>query len=192
MLENLRFKIGLLYTSLRFYKKPDVVINFTEFVREDSRVLLFMPDDPVQFEEAKDAIMRLDKEWPKLQPTLIIRSQFAALNDLKNIYRTIAISAEDVNRFYLPKRKFSREIPDYDYDFVIDFNREGNLVSSFISKKVNVNFRISFVKEYADKFFNFQFNADSVMNNKNIYSRLMKNLKMFCYKGIENENKKQS
>ncbi len=190
MLENLRFKIGLLFTKFRFRKKPVVITNFTGFVREESRVLLIMPDDPVQFEEAKDAIYKLNKDWPKLHPTLIVNSKFAAISDLKNTFHTIAISSEDVNKFYLPKRKFSREIPDYDYDFVIDFNRDINLVSSYLSKKVNVNYRISFVKDYADRFFNFQFNADSVLHNKNIYSALMRNLKMFCYKGIENANQK--
>jgi ADP-heptose:LPS heptosyltransferase len=190
MFEKLRFKIGLMYTKFHFRKKPDEVQNFTEFVREDSRALIIMPNDPLQFEEAKDAVMHLKKEWPSLQPILIVRSQFSALAELSDIYRTIAISSGDINRFFLPKRKFSREIPDYDYDIVIDFNREINLASSFISKKVNVDYRISFVKDYADKFFNFQFNADSVLHNKNVYSSLMKNLKMFCYKGMQNENKK--
>lgn len=188
MLEKFRFKIGLLYTKFHFRKKIDEVINFTGFVREDSRVLLIMPDDPLQFEEAKDAILHLKKDWPKLQPSLIVGSKYSAMDELKDIYRTITVSSKDINSLYLPKRKFTREISDFDYDLVIDFNRETNVASSFISKKLNVDYRISFVKDSADKFFNFQFNADTVLHNKNVYSSLMKNLKMFCYKGMENEN----
>jgi ADP-heptose:LPS heptosyltransferase len=189
MLEKIRFKIGLLYTKFHFRKKIDEVRSFTGFVREDSRALIIMPNDPLQFEEAKSAVLHLKKEWPKLQPILIMRNQFSSFEELRDIYKTITISASDINGFFLPKRKFTREIPDYDYDLVIDFNREINLASSYISKKVNVDYRISFVKEYADKFFNFQFNADSVLHNKNVYSSLMKNLKMFCYKGIQDEIK---
>lgn len=184
MLENIRFKIGLFYISFKFRKKKDKIINFTKFIREDSRILIFMPEDPVEFEEAKTAIINLKKDWPKLQPTLVVRTHFSALSDLNKIYRTIPFSLQDINKFYLPKKSFNNSIPNYDYDVVIDFNKEINLMSSFIAKKINVNYRISFVKDYSDKFYNFQFNPNSVLYNKNIYSSLMKKLKMFSYKEL--------
>ncbi|HEY9187549.1 MAG TPA: hypothetical protein VIR55_06565 [Ignavibacteria bacterium] len=182
MLENFRFKLGLLYIQLKFRKKKDSMLNFTKFIREDSRILIFMPEDPLEFEEAKDAIMNLKKDWPNLQPTLLVRSHFSAINDLDKLYKIFPFSSLDINKFYLPKKSFRNIISDYNYDLVIDFNKEINLLSSYIAKKVNVKYRISFVKDFSDKFYNFQFNPNSVTHNKNIYSSLMKKLKMFCYK----------
>jgi len=179
MLEKLFYNIGFFYTKVRFLRKKDVVQNFTTFLYRDSRILVIMPFELGEFDKAKMAMLNLKREWPSLQISMVVQAQYLTYSGLAGEFNIFAFGAKDVNKFSLPKRKFLKQVLSHDYDVVIDFNKVMNLPSSFISKRMDVRYRISFIKEYVDRFFNVQFNQDSVPDDRNIYSRLMNQLKHF-------------
>ena len=179
MLENLFFKIGLLYTKIRFFGKKDKVQKFTTFLYQDSRILVIMPFELGEFDTAKSTMLNIKNEWPGLQISMVVQAQYLTYSGLAGAFSVFALGVKDINKFSLPKKRFMKPILAHDYDIVIDFNKDMVLTSSFISKRVDVKYRVSFVKEYVDMFFNVQFNQKSVILNKNIYLSLLNKLKLF-------------
>jgi hypothetical protein len=180
IIEKLFYNIGFLYTKIRFFNKKDLVQNFTTFLNLNSRILIIMPFNLEEFDIAKKTMISLKNEWPDLQISMIISAQYLTYSGLVDHFKTFALSIKDVNKFFLPTKKFLKPILQHEYDIVIDFNNVMSLTASFISKIIDVDYRISFIKQYVDQFFNVQFNHYSVPENKNIYFSLMNKLKMFC------------
>jgi ADP-heptose:LPS heptosyltransferase len=183
MFDNFFYKIGLKYTKFKFRKSIDEPKRFTNFLEECGNVLIILPNDPKQFDEAKDTILELKKDWPQRQISVIVRSQFASIHEFKEYFHTIGITKDDINRFYLPKKKFIAEIKNISYDLIIDLNLDLFLPSSFLTKVINSKYRIGIKKDLVDLFYNFQFDPINYSNFKNIYVKLFNNLNMFGQSG---------
>jgi ADP-heptose:LPS heptosyltransferase len=180
MLEKLFYNIGFFYTKIRFFRKKDTVQKFTTFLYRNSRILVIMPFELGEFDIAKATMFNIKNEWPNLQISMVVQAQYLTYSGIAGVFGVFALGIKDVNKFSLPTRKFMKPILTHEYDAVIDFNNVMSLTSSFISKRIEVKYRISFVKEYVDNFFNVQFNQESITKKKTIYLKLMTNLKMFC------------
>jgi hypothetical protein len=138
-----------------------------------------LPNDPKQFDDAKDTVMELKTKWHEKQISVIVRSQFASIHEFKEHFHTIGVTKEDINRFFLPRRKFILEVDNIFYDLTIDLNIDLFLPSAYLTKKINSKFRIGIKKDFEDLFYNFQFDPIDYQNYKNIYSKLFNNLNMF-------------
>jgi len=180
MLKNLFYNGGFLYAKLRFFRKQDPLQNFTSLLHEESKLLILMPFELEEFDKARKTMLNLKNEWPKLQISLVVKGEFLTYSELSKYFHVFELKADYINKFSLPLNKFLKPVLEHEYDLVIDFNKTMNLTTSFIAKSVDVKYRISFIKEDADRFFNVQFNQDSVQEDKGLYLTLMRNLKMFC------------
>jgi hypothetical protein len=188
MFENLYYKIGLKWCLFRFRKKKDMVQNFTSFIQSGDNILLIMPNDPKQFDEAKEVIIKLPDIWGKVNLALVVKSQYStAYNELRDNFRTYGILSSDINRFFLPRKKIKQEILRIPYDITIDLNLDLHLASAFLSKATEAKYRIGIKKEMADFFYNFQFDPIDYNNLKKIYNNLFNNLRMFGNLGEKNE-----
>ena len=202
MIKKLFYNSGFLYTKLRFFKKKDAVQNFTSILHEESRLLILMPFELEEFDKARKTMFNIKNEWPKLQISLVVKGEFLVYSELAKYFPVFELKANYINKFSLPLHKFLKPILENEYDLVIDFNKTANLTTSFIAKSIDVKYRISFIKEDADRFFNVQFDQDSVQEDKGLYLTVMRNLKMFCSpevpkpkqteKGTEDQKSKQT
>jgi ADP-heptose:LPS heptosyltransferase len=187
MFDNLFYKLGLKYCKFRFRKKRDSIQNFTNFIQDGTRILIILPNDPKQFDDAKDVIINLHNNWNNIIFTIIARSQYSAYNEFRDFFQTYGISTSDINRFNLPKKSIKEEVLRNQYDITIDLNIELHLPSVYLSKATDAKFRIGIKKELADFFYNFQFDPVDYTNYKNVYNNLFKNLRMFSNLGEKNE-----
>jgi hypothetical protein len=187
MLEKYFLKLGLCYSKYKFRKRNDNIQRFTDFLSGNSTILIILPNLPKQFDEAKELVLELSNKWHEKQITVIVRSQFASINEFKEHFHTIGITNENINKFFLPRKNFIEEIKNIGFDVTIDLNIDLFLPASFLTRVVNSKYRIGINKELSDLFYNFQFNPVEYDNYKNLYLKLFTNLNMFGQSGDKNE-----
>jgi hypothetical protein len=187
MLENFFYKLGYRFTRFHFRKESYEVKRFTNFFTGCNNILIILPFDPKQFDDAKDIILGLRKTWNERKIAVIVRDQFTAFNEFKEYYQTFGFSKEDINRFFLPRKRFIQEISRFNYDLVIDLNFDLHLASSYLAKTIVAEYRIGIKKELADLFYNFQYDPVDINGFRNVYNNLFNSINQFCIMGEKNE-----
>jgi ribosomal protein L5 len=135
-----------------------------------------MPANETLFHNAIEVLKFLEK----LNKNTVICTQDFRVNMLPQKYRqgVIDFGITDINRLNLPAASFEKRIREFEFDVVIDLEKDENLFNSFLTCLVKAQVRIGFKKRNSDKFYSLQ--IDNIEDNPEIiYKNLLNCLQMF-------------
>jgi ADP-heptose:LPS heptosyltransferase len=179
MFEGIRRRVGIKCSRRHFRHTRERVINFTDALSRSHRALVIFPDSLIDRESAHTIMQHLLRKFNSEKITVLIRDdQLFAMASTPPI-KTLTYSHEDVNTWFLPRRRLLEKMETSTFDVALDLNVELSLPSAFLCRASDAPLRISFAKEEGDQFYNFQVNAKSPADNFNVYRGFLNCLDMF-------------
>jgi ADP-heptose:LPS heptosyltransferase len=179
MLDGLRRSVGLTYSRLHFRDSHDRVMHFTDILTRSHRALVIFPETSLDGESTSNLFRFLLKKFPPEKVTVLIPdSQLFAMSSVPPL-KTLTYSADDVNTWFVPRRKLLKKMGAKSYDVAFDLNIDLSLTSAFLCKATNAPLRVSFVKQNGDQFYNFQIKTKDSTSQVRSYRNLLKCLDMF-------------
>jgi ADP-heptose:LPS heptosyltransferase len=172
MIKSILQFIGLKYGIFSVRWKKDEQQNLTQFLSGSRNVLLIMPEDRKAAEYAVVVIQRMQQQFTRQQITIIASP--AAANVLGKVSgaEIIRVAGSDIGPFYLPRKAFIDRLNKRHYDLVVDLNILFVLFASYLTKRVYSKYRLSFAKEYGDRFYNIQYRRISGQSTQLTYRAL--------------------
>ena len=150
--------------------------NFSSIFAKTYSFLVLMPASESDFRFVFSILEYLREQ----RKNIVVMTYDFRVSLLQPYFKTNAIEhgLKDETKLSLPSKKILDKLSNLRFDVIIDANREENLFYSYISKSLNTNIKIGFVRSDSDKYFNFQ-----VINKQNdpetSYKNLLECLKMF-------------
>jgi len=92
-------------------------------------------------------------------------------------FSSLVVGENDKTKLGLPNKDLSHRIRKHGFDLVIDLNTNSNIFASAIANIPISNFRIGFVKEKSDLFYNYQISNE--INSEKSHRNLLNSLRMF-------------
>ncbi len=176
MINKIKLILAKYFAKKNFSRVQSSEINFQKFFSNSKQVLIILP---VFTNSLVDEIIEIIRFLAIHKKELFIiqsKDQFSYLpNDFE--YASLIINVEDKTKIGLPNRELINRIKKHTFDLVIDLNREIDLFSSALTNIPLSDFRIGFVKENADCFYNFQ--IPNEINPEKSYRNLLNSLRMF-------------
>ncbi len=176
MINKIKLILAKYFAKKKFSKKQSSEKNFQKFFSESKQILIILPTSVnAVVDEAIEIIKFLAIHKKEL---FIIQSkdQFSYLpNNLK--YSSLIINEEDKTIIGLPNKELITRVKKYTFDVVLDLNIESDIFSSALANIPVSNFRIGYIKENADYFYNFQI-PNEIIPEKS-YRNLLNSLRMF-------------
>ncbi len=174
MFENLKKKITEFIALNGVKKIVDLEKDFNKFFSKSKKILLILPT--VQ-EDVNHSIELYSQLKLKGKDIKLLRIAPVKISDL-NTVEIVNLMETDFSRLNLPNKDFFKRINSTKFDIVIDLERTNNLISGYITKKINADFKVGFKKENSDLYYNFQV-TNSVINSEISYRNLLNSLLMF-------------
>ncbi len=175
MLENLKKKIGYFLLKKTMIKNLEES-NFNRFVSSAEDYLIIFPSDDMDFQNGIDVAKYFLIH--KKNVTLLVNDIKRNLINLTNNFNIIEYGINDVSRFGLPNRKFVAELSKYNFDILIDLERNENLFISGVTSSVKAKYKVGFKKNEIENLYNFQI-INSKLNSEISYRNLLNSLRMF-------------
>lgn len=151
-------------------------LSFSTAFKKSFSFFVIMPEDDKDFYAAQSVITFLDHNKKNL--TVFTRDFKVSLLPPHIRSRTVDFGIDDLTKFDLPSNKLIDKLKSLRFDAVLDLNRNGAVLYSYIVNLVDSKVRIGFAKEEADKFYNLQI-ANDEENAEKSYNNLLNCLKMF-------------
>jgi len=175
MIERIKNSLGRIFLKKRLKKKPVEQSNFNNFIKNSRKILLILPDDQESWNfliPAFEFLLKLKKELFIFLPENRLGSF-----PLEQRVQSITYNEKDVSRLHLPVNSLSGKLGKQSFDVVIDLNVGENLFYSAVANIVKSDFRIGFIKNDSDLYYNFQIPHE--INNEISYRNLLNSLTMF-------------
>jgi hypothetical protein len=175
-LDFIKNKIAVSFVERSLKNRHEKNRPVAEFFKKSFTFLVFMPEDESDFSQSFHVLRFLDQSK---KHTTIFTNDFR-INLLPQAFRSRAIdfSLEDRTKFNLPSKKLISRLNNISVNAVLDLNRGENLFFSYSVNMVNSFYRIGFIKEEADKFYNIQI-ASEENSAENSYKNFLNCLQMF-------------
>ena len=176
MIRKITLKLAVYFAKKKFAKKQSSEKNFQRFFSESKQILIILPTSQNAMVDEAIEIVRFLAIHKKELFIIQSKDQFSYLpNDFK--YSSLIIHDEDKTKIGLPNKELISRIKKHTFDLVIDLNRDTDIFSSAMANIPLSDFRIGFVKENADYFYNFQ--IPNEINPEKSYRNLLNSLRMF-------------
>jgi len=176
MISNIKNKIGILFAKRKFIRGQKNGKSFQNFFFEAKEVLIILPNLENNFIEEVIKIIRFVYIHKK-KIFIIYKSGNQKYLPTDFEYSSHEISKIDKTKFELPTKELADKIKKYTFDIVIDLNLKNDLFSSALANIPLSDFRIGFIKNKSDLFYNFQ--IPSEINSEKSYRNLLNSLRMF-------------
>ncbi len=175
MLKSIKLKIARIIVNKKIkndYKKQ----SYTNFLKNSVSFFILMPDNEIYFHHALSII----NFFETLSKDITVFTKDFQVNLLPIKYRnhSINFTLEDITKLNLPTNEFGNKLKEYEFDLVLDLNKEENLFYSLIANLVRAQVRIGFKKNNSDKYYNLQI-ENSEDNPEIFYKNLLNCLQMF-------------
>jgi hypothetical protein len=169
-------KIAVTFVERALKNRQEVNRPVAEFFRKSFTFLVFMPEDETDFNHSFGVLRFLDQN----KKHITIFTNDYRINLLPQAFRSRAIdfSLEDRTKFNLPSKKLITRLNNISVNAVLDLNRGENLFFSYSANMVNTFYRIGFIKEQSDKFYNIQI-GDEETTPEISYKNFLNCLQMF-------------
>ncbi len=128
--------------------------SFEGFFRKSFAFLVLMPKNESDFHHSLKVLEGLAEA--KKKATIFTYDFKVSLIPMKFRPQVIDHGASDVNSINLPTKRLVSKLSDYNFQVVLDLNREQNTFYSYVASLIDVPIRVGFSKENADKFYNVQ------------------------------------
>lgn len=179
MIRSLRSYVGRQYGLIAALRRTDNQQELTKFYSRSSNSLVIMPEDIQSAELALSVVRFLEKQFHGRNCIVVAASQPANLVSKYTNVEVVRYSDKDVNYFFLPKKHFLNRFSKRPYDLVLDLNIGFVLFAAYLSMKVASRYRVSFAKEFGDKFYNIQYRYIAGQSKQLTYNSLCNFLERF-------------
>ncbi|MBU0475231.1 MAG: hypothetical protein KKF62_13845 [Bacteroidetes bacterium] len=176
MISNIKNRIANYLAEKKFAKKQKSVVSFQNYFTKANSVLIILPHFETKLSTEIIEIIRFIAIHKK-KLFLIYKSDLLQYlpNDLE--YASLVISDTDRTKLGLPTKDLANRMQKYTFDLVIDLNVEVNIFSSALANIPKSNFRIGFIKNKSDSFYNYQIPCE--INHEKSHRNLLNSLRMF-------------
>ncbi len=150
--------------------------SFEGFFKKSFAFLVLMPKNESDFHHSLKVLEGLAEA--KKKATICTYDFKVSLIPIKFRPQVIDHGANEVNSINLPTKRLISKLSDYNFQVVLDLNREENVFYSYVATLIDVPIRVGFAKEHADKFYNVQI-VDKENNSEISYKNFLNCLLMF-------------
>ncbi len=175
MTEQIKTKLSRAILKRHLKSKPVSQSNFKGFFKNSTKVLLIIPANNENWNYLKPIIKFL-KESDK-EISIFIPEPSLSSFPVKRKIRPITFSEGEISKLNLPAKTLREKLRNHSFDITIDLNIEENLFYSAAANYVVSDYRIGFVKNDSDLYYNFQ--IPSEINNEISYRNLLNSLTLF-------------
>jgi len=179
MFRKLRMSVGLLYARMVFRKKKDPVVRFTNAVSRAQRALVVLPSIVRDASAVQWVLRYLADRFRDGNLVVIGREEVAAALEKRDVNNVVEYNQKDLNAWFVPRPRLRQNLKKTTFDVAIDLNTEFELAGAFLCRESNAPLRVSFAKDHADRFFNFQVQTKSAASVTLAYRNLIRCLEMF-------------
>ena len=181
MFTGVRLKVGLLYSRFHFRKSKDPVLRFTEAISRARRALVILPNATRDITSVQWIIRNLTERFSSGSLTIVATpDQLQWMNkDAGGHYQIVSYDVKDISTWFVPRQELLGKVKRSTFDVAFDLNLGFVLHSAFLCRESKAPLRVSFAKNYADEFYNFQLNTTSTNSLAIAYRNLVRCMEMF-------------
>lgn len=179
MLNGLRLRIGLVYARFHFRKLKDPALHFTEAVSHARRALVVLPQATRDIASVQWIVRNLSDRFATGTLTVVATSEQVQWMKGDNKYQILTYTPSDISTWFVPRQELLGKMKRSTFDVAFDLNTTFALPGAFLCRESKAPLRVSFSKNYADEFFNFQINTRSANSLAVAYRSLLRCLEMF-------------
>ncbi len=154
-------------------------MNFTGALTRSRRALIIFPESSLDGESVLTLFRYLLRKFSSEGIMVLIRDDQLFSMASTPPLKTLTYSANDVNAWFVPRRKLLQKITSNTFDVALDLNIGLSLPSAFLCKASKAPLRVSFAKQSGDQFYNFQFQSNGDTGTTRMYRSFLKCLDMF-------------
>jgi len=179
MFNNLRAAVGLLYARMVFRKQKDSVVRFTNAVSRSQKALVVLPSTARDTSAVQWVLRYLADRFRDGKLVVVGREEVASTLEGPGASTMLMYNEKDLNAWFVPTAHLRQNLKKATFDVAIDLNTEFELAGAFLCRESNAPLRVSFAKDHADEFFNFQVQTKSAASMTLAYRNLIRCLEMF-------------
>ena len=179
MLNTLRLKVGLLYTRFHFRKLKDPALRFTEAVSHAHRALVVLPESTRDIASVQWIVRNLSERFSTGSLTVVATNEQVQWMKGESKYQILTYTPSDISAWFVPRQGLLGKVKRSTFDIAFDLNTTFALPSAFLCRESNAPLRVSFNKNYADEFYNFQISTKSANSLAVAYRNMVRCLEMF-------------
>ena len=154
-------------------------MNFTDALTRSRRALVILPELALDGESVSTLFRFLLRKFaPEKMLVLVRNDQLFSMASAPPL-KTLTYSDEDINPWFVPRKKLLKKVEAHSYDVALDLNSNLSLPGAFLCKASNAPLRISFEKNSGDQFYNFQVKTKENSGTSRLYRNLFNCLDMF-------------
>ncbi|MBU1099862.1 MAG: hypothetical protein KKA84_05590 [Bacteroidetes bacterium] len=176
MIDKIKRRIALFSIKRLFAGNSQNSLSFSRFFTNSKFLLVCIPQETEGNTYLFYTLDELLKDGKKV--TLLVKeAQFEKIKS-RSGYSYIIYKDEDLTRLNLPGKELARKINTNQYDLFIDLDFKESLLNYAVAGICNAQYRMGYLKDSADKFYNFQIPV--VERNSEIsYRNLLNSIRMF-------------
>ena len=179
MLNGLRLKVGLLYTRFHFRKLKDPALRFTEAISHAHRALVVLPESTRDIASVQWIVRNLSDRFSSGSLTIVATNEQVQWMKGESRFQILAYTPNDISTWFVPRQELLGKVKRSTFDIAFDLNTTFALPSAFLCRESKAPLRVSFNKNYADEFYNFQIRTKSVNSLAVAYRNMVRCLEMF-------------
>ncbi len=176
MFEGLKRKIGRFVVKRKYLHKNIEQLAYNNVISSAKDFFFVMPSLDNDFYHTLE-ILKYYQKQNKVITLFLPEHKYNLIPD-KEKYKFISFLPHQVSRYFLPDKNLVSRLNTKEFDVVIDLNRSENIFFSAISNIVKSKIRISFVKEFSEKYYNLQI-VDKQGDSEASYKSFLSYLQMF-------------
>jgi hypothetical protein len=176
MISQIKNIIALFIAKRKFARKQNVAQNFQKCFSNAHDIMMILPSVGNSYSsEVVDIIKFVDSQKKRI--LFINKIEFKNYLPTGYGHSAIEFSELDKTKLGLPTKEIINKINKLSFDLVIDLNLEDDIFATTVSNIPQSNFRIGFVKNKSDVFYNYQLTRE--INSEKSYRNLLNSLRMF-------------
>lgn len=176
MFERLKKKIAHFFIRRRYLKKNTQQLSFANIISGSHDFFIVMPKDDKDFYHSLD-ILKYFQIHRKVITLFLPENKYNLVPE-KEKYKFISYVPEQLSKLNLPDKNLTSRLSTKEFDIVLDLNRGEDAFFSAVSNIVQSKLRVSFEKEFSDKYYTMQIRSKQDYPELS-YRNFLSYLKMF-------------
>jgi hypothetical protein len=154
-------------------------MSFSNSFSQAQNAMVIVPENPEYRTVVMPILTLLQNKFQGTRLTLVVNETFRNLATSFVRSTVVTLRDEHLNFFFLPKRSEVNRLLMQKFDIVVDLNIRLVPSAAYLVRGANAPLKVGFLKEHADAYYNFQFNAGTNRNIRSRYEQLFRTLSMF-------------
>lgn len=176
MFEKLKKKIAHFFIRRRYLRENAQQLAFANIISDAHDFFIVMPKDDKDFYHSMD-ILKYFQIHRKVITLFLPENKYNLVPE-KEKYKFISFVPEQLTKLNLPDKNLASRLSTKEFDVVLDLNRGEDSFFSAVSNIVKSKLRVSFEKEFSEKYYTMQIQGKHD-NPEQTYCNFLSYLKMF-------------